>query len=115
MGEGYKAPSVSELYMDYTHMGVLTLGNPDLKPEESKNWDISYEGEWGKTFGKLTYFHNDIENMISTHTVAAAAAVGASTTTSTARPRLTRRTDLRPQTVRPLGYEVDQQLDVGQQ
>ena len=50
-------------------MGVLTLGNPDLKPEESKNWDISYEGEWGKTFGKLTYFHNDIENMISTHTV----------------------------------------------
>ena len=68
-GEGYKAPSVSELYMDYTHMGVLTLGNPDLKPEESKNWDISYEGEWGKTFGKLTYFHNDIENMISTHTV----------------------------------------------
>ena len=32
-------------------MGVLTLGNPDLKPEESKNWDISYEGEWGKTSG----------------------------------------------------------------
>ena len=68
-GEGYKAPSVSELYMDYTHMGVLTLGNPNLRPEESKNWDLSYEGEWGKTFGKLTYFHNDIDNMISTRTV----------------------------------------------
>ena len=68
-GEGYKAPSVSELYMDYTHMGVLTLGNPNLRPEESKNWDLSYEGEWGKTFGKITYFHNDIDNMISTCTV----------------------------------------------
>lgn len=68
-GEGYKAPSVSELYMDYTHMGVLTLGNPNLRPEESKNWDLSYEGEWGKTFGKITYFHNDIENLISTRTV----------------------------------------------
>lgn len=68
-GEGYKAPSVSELYMDYTHMGVLTLGNPNLRPEESKNWDLSYEGEWGKTFGKITYFHNDIDNMISTRTV----------------------------------------------
>lgn len=68
-GEGYKAPSVSELYMDYTHMGVLTLGNPNLKPEESKNWDLSYEGEWGKTFGKITYFHNDIDNLISTRTV----------------------------------------------
>ncbi len=68
-GEGYKAPSVSELYMDYTHMGVLTLGNPNLRPKESKNWDLSYEGEWGKTFGKITYFHNDIDNMISTRTV----------------------------------------------
>lgn len=68
-GEGYKAPSVSELYMDYTHMGVLTLGNPNLRPEESKNWDLSHEGEWGKTFGKITYFHNDIDNMISTRTV----------------------------------------------
>lgn len=68
-GEGYKAPSVSELYMDYTHMGVLTLGNPNLRPEESKNWDLSYEGEWGKTFGKITYFHNDIDNMISPRTV----------------------------------------------
>lgn len=68
-GEGYKAPSVSELYMDYTHMGVLTLGNPNLRPEESKNWDLSYEGEWGKNFGKITYFHNDIDNMISTRTV----------------------------------------------
>ena len=68
-GEGYKAPSVSELYMDYTHMGVLTLGNPNRRPEESKNWDLSYEGEWGKTFGKITYFHNDIDNMISTRTV----------------------------------------------
>lgn len=68
-GEGYKAPSVGELYMDYTHMGVLTLGNPNLRPEESKNWDLSYEGEWGKTFGKITYFHNDIDNMISTRTV----------------------------------------------
>lgn len=68
-GEGYKAPSVSELYMDYTHMGVLTMGNPNLRPEESKNWDLSYEGEWGKTFGKITYFNNDIDNMISTRTV----------------------------------------------
>lgn len=68
-GKGFKAPTVSELYMDYTHMGVLTMGNPDLKPEESTNWDVSYEGEWGKTFGKVTYFHNNIDNMISTHSV----------------------------------------------
>lgn len=68
-GKGFKAPTVNELYMDYTHMGVLTMGNPDLQPEETTNWDVSYEGEWGKTFGKVTYFHNTIDNMISTHSV----------------------------------------------
>lgn len=63
-GKGYKAPTVSQLFMDYMHM-VEILGNPDLKPETSKGYDLSYEGEWGKTSGKITYFNNRIEDMIS--------------------------------------------------
>lgn len=67
VGKGYKTPGVSELYMDLP-LGVYTiLGNENLRPEKSRNWDLSYEGEWGRTFGKITYFHNDIENRISTH------------------------------------------------
>ena len=68
-GKGFRAPSVSELYMDYTHMGVTTVGNPNLKPEESNNWDISYEAEANGNFGKITYFNNKIDNMITTRTI----------------------------------------------
>lgn len=68
-GKGYKAPTVSELYMDMYHMMTLTKGNPDLRPETTDNWDVSFEGELGKSFGKVTYFNNNIDNMISTHTV----------------------------------------------
>lgn len=65
-GKGFKAPSVTELYSDYYHMGIYFRGNPNLVPEESTNFDIAYEREWGKNFGKIAYFHNETENMIST-------------------------------------------------
>lgn len=68
-GKGFKAPTVSELYMDYTHMGAITLGNPDLKPEKSTNYDISFEAEADGNFGKLTYFNNKIDNRIATRSV----------------------------------------------
>ena len=42
------------------------VGNPDLKPEKSKGWEISYEQEFGDTTSaKLTYFDNKKEDAIS--------------------------------------------------
>ena len=69
-GKGFKAPSVSELYMELTHMSSLTYGNPDLVPEESTSWDVSYEAEANNNFGKITYFNNKIDNMITTRGIA---------------------------------------------
>jgi outer membrane receptor for ferrienterochelin and colicins len=71
-GKGFKAPSVSELYMKMTHrpipnMTVIVTGNPDLKPEKSTNYDVSFEGERGNDFGKLTYFYNDVTDLIGTN------------------------------------------------
>lgn len=68
-GKGFKAPSVTELYSDFYHAGTTVWGNPDLVPEESVNFDIAYEREWGKNFGKIAYFHNETENMISTRSL----------------------------------------------
>lgn len=59
-GEGYRAPSLNELYYDTTYL----KGNPDLKPEKSKGYEISYEQEWDKTEAKLTYFKNKKEDAI---------------------------------------------------
>lgn len=50
-GTSYRAPSVDELYGAFTHGGIwggmAIVGNPDLKPEKSKGWEISYEQEFG--------------------------------------------------------------------
>ncbi len=66
-GRGYKAPSISELYMNMTKsMGitVTVLGNENLQPEKSLNFDISLEGEKGSLFGKASWYHNRISNLI---------------------------------------------------
>lgn len=70
-GDGFKAPSVSQLYYDLdTPMGgpgnwVHLTGNPNLKPEKSKSWDLGVEAEFGKGYGSLTYFDNDVDNLIA--------------------------------------------------
>lgn len=69
-GDGFKAPSVSQLYYDLDmEMGrgnwVHLTGNTNLKPEKSKSWDLGVEVEFGKGYGSLTYFDNDVDNLIA--------------------------------------------------
>lgn len=69
-GTSYREPSVDELYGAFTHGGIwggmAIVGNPDLKPEKSKGWEISFEQEFGDTTSaKLTYFDNKKEDAIS--------------------------------------------------
>ena len=69
-GDGFKAPSVSQLYYNLDmEMGrgnwVHLTGNPNLKPEKSKSWDLGVEAEFGKGYGSLTYFDNDVDNLIA--------------------------------------------------
>ena len=42
---GFRAPSLKEMYMhfDMGNMGYMILGNPDLKPEKSHNFNIAVE------------------------------------------------------------------------
>lgn len=68
-GKGYKAPSISELYMRWNHAGNTINGNPDLNPEKSKSYDFSLEWERGKSFGKITYFNNKVKDLINTEHV----------------------------------------------
>ena len=68
-GEGFKAPSVLQLYYDMEMVmpyagRVHLIGNPALRPETSKSWDIGIEAEAGKAYTALTYFDNDVTNLI---------------------------------------------------
>lgn len=72
-GRGYKAPTLSELYMEmHRSMGSQTVnvyGNPDLQPEESLSYDFGVEMDNGTNFGKVTYFNNKVTNLIDTESI----------------------------------------------
>ena len=44
---GFRAPSLKEMYMHYDmgNMGVMLIGNPELKPEKSHNFNVAFERE----------------------------------------------------------------------
>jgi outer membrane receptor for ferrienterochelin and colicins len=75
IGKGFRAPSLDDLYliMSMQEMGApmsaYIYGNPDLKAEESTNYEISMEGEKANTFGKVAYFVNDVSNLITTDSI----------------------------------------------
>jgi vitamin B12 transporter len=61
-GTGFKAPSLFQLYSYY--------GNTELKPDESKGYDLGVEQGLleEKVSLEMSYFHNDFENMIDMDT-----------------------------------------------
>ena len=74
VGTAYRAPTASELYFSWQHlptprMEVHLNGNPDLKPEKALNFDLGFEFEQDKTFGKITYFHNKVDDLINLNTI----------------------------------------------
>ncbi|KFC00996.1 outer membrane vitamin B12 receptor [Trabulsiella guamensis ATCC 49490] len=56
-GTAYKAPTMSQIHSaDY--------GNPDLKPEESKQWEGGFEGLTGPVNWRISAYRNDVDNLI---------------------------------------------------
>lgn len=76
-GTGYAEPGMGELYYNWemygsaggSRYGWYWLGNPNLKPEKSVNFDISVEGEQGKTYAKATVFSNTINDYMTSYFV----------------------------------------------
>ncbi len=62
VGTGFKAPTFNDLYYP-------GFGNPDLKPEESTNYEVALEGEHSWLDWRLAGFYNDIDNRISCQSV----------------------------------------------
>ncbi|WP_434272218.1 TonB-dependent receptor plug domain-containing protein [Acidaminococcus intestini] len=72
-GLGYRAPTIFELYSRMEHnfgrFSYQVWGNDALEPEKSRTFDIGIEAEKGKSSGKLSYFHNKIDNLIDTQLI----------------------------------------------
>ena len=67
VGTGFKAPTLAQLFQDFPSFNFF--GNPNLKPETSIGYDLGFEQmalERRVRFG-ATYFHNNIDNLITTN------------------------------------------------
>ena len=83
VGTSYTEPGMGELYYNWemygpnitnatigggeARLGWYWVGNPNLQPEKSLNFDISLEGENKNTYSKLTVFHNKIKDYMSVY------------------------------------------------
>ncbi|TVQ87456.1 MAG: TonB-dependent receptor [Chromatiaceae bacterium] len=65
-GEGFRAPSLTELFVTSLRRRgrEVYLPNTDLQPETSNSFELGLTGEFGRGYGSLTVFRNDIEDLI---------------------------------------------------
>ena len=66
-GTGFKAPSLVQLFEDFP--AFFFFANPNLKPETSEGYDIGLDQTLFGVTGGVTWFHNDIRNLIATDPV----------------------------------------------
>ncbi len=72
IGQGYKTPTVNELYHFWEMYagnpggpGQFFEGNPDLKPEKSLSYELAIEKDWGNNATvHLGAFRNDVKDLI---------------------------------------------------
>jgi vitamin B12 transporter len=66
-GTGFKAPSLEDLFESFPTFDFFA--NPDLKPETSAGYDVGVDQTLFGVTGGVTWFHNDIKNLIQTNPV----------------------------------------------
>ncbi|UXI02540.1 TonB-dependent hemoglobin/transferrin/lactoferrin family receptor [Photobacterium sp. TY1-4] len=68
--EGFRSPSIYELYYDKDNSsrGYRIVSNPDLKPEESRSYEVGMRADHRTGAVELAAFYNDYSNFIKSST-----------------------------------------------
>jgi vitamin B12 transporter len=66
-GTGFKAPSLEQLFESFP--AFFFFANPNLKPETSAGYDVGLDQTVFGVTGGVTWFHNNIKNLIETDPV----------------------------------------------
>ncbi len=68
-GEAFRAPSMMELYADYSLAKKRRVGNPDLDAETSRTLEAALGRRFGNGRVELVVFHTDAEELIEKYFV----------------------------------------------
>jgi len=63
-GIAWRMPTVTELYQAITTGTVLTVPNPNLKPERASSYELAAEYRTGNSLARLSLFEEDIGNAL---------------------------------------------------
>ncbi len=78
-GQGFRAPDFKNLYLNFSNVtsGYQVLGNPNLQPESSHNWNLGIEYQVTDTLlGRIHLYRNDLLNLIDAERIGQSAAGG---------------------------------------
>ncbi len=64
--QGFRVPNIQELYLT-TFTGEIQMGNSDLKPETSNNYEAGFRYEGDRLTGDVALFYTKAENYIETY------------------------------------------------
>ncbi len=66
LGQGFRAPSLTELYVTSVRRRGrdIYVPNPNLKAEKSTSYEIGIEGEYNVFRGALTGYYTEVDNLI---------------------------------------------------
>jgi outer membrane receptor for ferrienterochelin and colicins len=74
IGQGFRAPSFKELYMEFLNTGAgagyRVRGNPDLRPETSTSLSGSAEWVGDRLYARVQMYYNRFDNFIETRQLA---------------------------------------------
>jgi iron complex outermembrane recepter protein len=82
-GEGYRYPTVTELYQNILVNGVATFANPNLTPEQDLSGELNVERKWSDGRVRLTLFKERVNNAIISQTTNVTNSTGGQTPTTT--------------------------------
>ncbi len=63
-GQAYRMPTVTELYQSITTGATLSVPNPNLRPEHSKDYELAAEYRTGDGLVRLSLFQQNIANAL---------------------------------------------------
>ena len=68
--QGFRVPTLNELYRVFRVRSDVTVANPNLVPERSIGGELGIEQRWGPFQGRFTGYWNDVKDLVANVTLA---------------------------------------------